>query len=117
MFSTALEPNELIKAIEFRIPKRAGYVKFPNPASRYAMVGVMVADFGGDVRVAVTGAGPCVFRVTSFEAALKKKFAPESLDGLTLPADGLNSDMHGSATYRAHLVGVMARRAVAAALG
>jgi aerobic carbon-monoxide dehydrogenase medium subunit len=116
MFSTALEPGELIKAIEFRIPKRAGYAKFPNPASRYAMVGVLVADFGGDVRVAVTGAGPGVFRVASFEAALKEKFAAESLDGLAVPADGLNRDLHGSAAYRAHLVGVMARRAVSAAL-
>jgi carbon-monoxide dehydrogenase medium subunit len=116
MFSTALEPGELIKAIEFRIPKRAGYAKFPNPASRYAMVGVLVADFGGDLRVAVTGAGPGVFRVASFEAALKEKFAAESLDGLAVPADGLNSDLHGSAAYRAHLVGVMARRAVSAAL-
>jgi carbon-monoxide dehydrogenase medium subunit len=116
MFSTALEPGELIKAIEFRVPKRAGYAKFPNPASRYAMVGVLVADFGGDVRVAVTGAGPGVFRVASFEAALKEKFAAERLDGLAVPADGLNSDLHGSAAYRAHLVGVMARRAVSAAL-
>jgi aerobic carbon-monoxide dehydrogenase medium subunit len=116
MFSTALEPGELIKAIEFRIPKRAGYAKFPNPASRYAMVGVLVADFGGDVRVAVTGAGPGVFRVASFEAALKEKFAAEALERLAVPADGLNSDLHGSAAYRAHLVGVMARRAVSAAL-
>jgi carbon-monoxide dehydrogenase medium subunit len=116
MFSTALEPGELIKAIEFRIPKRAGYAKFPNPASRYAMVGVLVADFGGDVRVAVTGAGPGVFRVPSFEAALKEKFATEALDGLAVPADGLNNDLHGSAAYRAHLVGVLACRAVSAAL-
>jgi carbon-monoxide dehydrogenase medium subunit len=116
MFSTALEPGELIKAIEFRIPKRAGYAKFPNPASRYAMVGVLVADFGGDVRVAVTGAGSGVFRVASFEAALKKKFAAEALDGLAVPVDGLNSDLHASAAYRAHLVGVMGRRAVSAAL-
>jgi carbon-monoxide dehydrogenase medium subunit len=116
MFLTALEPGELIKAIEFRIPKCAGYAKFPNPASRYAMVGVLVADFGGDLRVAVTGAGPGVFRVASFEAALKEKFAAESLDGLAVPVDGLNSDLHGSAAYRAHLVGVMARRAVSAAL-
>ena len=116
MFSTALEAGELIKAVELRIPKRAGYAKFPNPASRYAMVGVMVADFGGEVRVAVTGAAPGVFRIAAFETALKKKFAPEALDGLTAPADGQNSDLHGSAAYRAHLVGVMARRAVAAAL-
>jgi len=115
MYTTALEPGELIKAIDFRIPKRAAYGRFPNPASRYAMVGVLVADFGGEVRVAVTWAGPGVFRVPAFEAALKKKFAPEALEGLGVPADGLNSDMHGSAAYRAHLVGVMARRAVTAA--
>lgn len=117
MFTTALQAGELVKTIEFRVPKRAGYAKFANPASRYAMVGVLVADFGGEVRVAVTGAGPGVFRVPSFEAALKKSFAPEALAKLSVAADGLNTDLHGSAAYRAHLVGVMARRAVAAALG
>jgi aerobic carbon-monoxide dehydrogenase medium subunit len=115
LFSTALAPGELIKAIEFRIPKRAGYAKFPSPASRYALVGVLVADFGSEVRVAVTGAGPCVFRAQAFESALKKHFAPESLDGLAVPATDLNHDIHASAAYRAHLVGVMARRAVVAA--
>ncbi len=115
MYTTALDAGELIKAIEFRIPKRAAYARFANPASRYAMVGVLVADFGGEVRVAVTGTGPVVFRVAAFEAALKKKFAAEALEGLSVPAEGLNSDLHGSADYRAHLVGVMARRAVAAA--
>jgi len=115
MFSTALAAGELIKAIEFRIPKRAGYAKFPSPASRYALVGVLVADFGGEVRVAVTGAGVCVFRMPAFEAALSKHFAPESLDGLAVPATDLNHDIHASAAYRAHLVCVMARRAVAAA--
>jgi aerobic carbon-monoxide dehydrogenase medium subunit len=115
MFSTALAAGELIKAIEFKIPKRAGYAKIPSPASRYALVGVLVAEFGGEVRVAVTGAAPCVFRVAAFEAALKKRFAPEALDGLAVPATDLNHDLHASAAYRAHLVGVMARRAVAAA--
>ena len=115
MYTTALEPGELIKAVDFRIPKRAAYARFPNPASRYVMVGVLVAEFGNEVRVAVTGAGPGVFRAAAFETALKKKFAPEALEGLSVPADGLNSDLHGSAAYRAHLVGVMARRAVAAA--
>ncbi len=115
VFTTALEPGELIKAVEFRIPKSAGYAKFPNGASRYAMVGVMVAVLGGEIRVAVTGAGPGVFRVPAFEAALSKRFAPDSLDGIAVPADGLNSDLHASPAYRAHLIGVMARRAVAAA--
>jgi carbon-monoxide dehydrogenase medium subunit len=116
MFSTALAAGELVKAVDFRIPKRAGYAKFPNPASRYAMVGVLVADFGAEVRVAVTGAGPCVFRVAALEAALHKNFAPAAIAGIAVPADGLNSDLHGSAAYRAHLVGVLAQRAVASAL-
>lgn len=116
MFSTALAAGELITRLRFPIPKRAAYVKFPNPASRYAMVGVFVAETAGGIRVAVTGAGACVFRVAAFEAALTKRFAPESLEGLTVPADGLNQDLHGSAEYRASLVSVIAKRAVAAAL-
>lgn len=117
MFTTALEPDELLVRVEFRIPRRAGYVKFPNPASRYAMVGVFVADYGDRVRVGVTGAGPCAFRLSDFEAALAKRFAPEALAGLAVPADDLNSDLHGSAQYRAHLTRVMAQRAVAQAVG
>lgn len=116
MFSTALAAGELITRIRFPVPKRAAYVKFPNPASRYAMVGVFVADTAAGIRVAVTGAGACVFRVAAFEAALAKRFAPEALDGLTVAADGLNQDLHGSAEYRASLVPVIAKRAVAAAL-
>jgi aerobic carbon-monoxide dehydrogenase medium subunit len=116
MFSTALDAGELITRIRFPIPKRAAYVKFPNPASRYAMVGVFVAETAGGIRVAVTGAGACVFRLTAFEAALTKRFAPEALDGLSVPSDGLNQDLHGSAEYRASLVPVIAKRAVAAAL-
>jgi carbon-monoxide dehydrogenase medium subunit len=116
MFSTALQAGELITRLRFPIPKRAAYVKFPNPASRYAMAGVFVADTAAGIRVAVTGAGPCVFRLADFEAALAKRFAPESLDGLLVPADGLNQDLHGSAEYRASLVGTLAKRAVAAAL-
>jgi len=116
LFSTALESGELIREIEFRIPQRAAYLKFPNPASRYALVGVWVSDFGGEVRVAVTGAGRGVFRVSSFEEALARGgFRAEALAGLAIPADNLNNDLHGSAAYRAHLVGVLARRAVAAA--
>ena len=102
----------------FPLPKKAAYIKFRNQASRYALVGVFVAKRPSDVRVAVTGAGSDgVFRVTAFEEALKKRFSPKALDGLTVPADGLNSDLHGSAEYRAHLIAVLARRAVAAATG
>jgi carbon-monoxide dehydrogenase medium subunit len=117
MFSTALEEGEIVTAVSFAIPGRAGYAKFPNPASRYAMVGVFVADFGGDIRVAVTGAGPCVFRHSAMEAALKASFTPDTARGVTLSADGLNADLHASAEYRAHLVSVMAADAVKMATG
>ena len=98
------------------MPKRAAYTKFKNPASRFAIVGVFVADFGGTVRVAVTGAGPGVFRQADMEKALAAKFAPESVANIKQKQDGLNTDLHASAEYRAHLVTVMARRAVEAAL-
>src|SRR5580693_4107472 len=118
MFSTVLEPTEIITKVSFPIPKKAAYQKFRNQASRFALVGVFVAKRGSEIRVAVTGAGSNgVFRVPSFEEALKKRFSPKSLEGLTIPADGMNSDIHGSAEYRAHLVGVLARRAVAEAIG
>jgi aerobic carbon-monoxide dehydrogenase medium subunit len=116
MFETALQPGELLTAVRFPVPQAAGYAKFPNPVSRYAMVGVMVAQTGGGIRVAVTGAGPCVFRWAEAEAALAGSFTPEALEGLAGDADALNSDLHGSAAYRAHLMGVMAKRAVGAAL-
>jgi aerobic carbon-monoxide dehydrogenase medium subunit len=116
MFSTALKPSEVITAIEFPIPKMSGYAKFPNPASLYAMVGVYVAqDAKGAARVAVTGAGPGVFRQAEMEAALGKSFKADAVAGVKVKARGLNADMHGSAEYRAHLVTVMAQRAVAAA--
>jgi carbon-monoxide dehydrogenase medium subunit len=116
LFSTALEPDEIITKVMFPLPKKAAYVKFRNQASRYALVGVFVARRPSDVRLAVTGAGSGgVFRVTSFEEALKKRFSPKVLEGLNVPAEGLNSDIHGSAEYRAHLIGVLARRAVEAA--
>lgn len=116
LFETALEPDEIITKVSFPIAKKAGYYKFRNQASRFALVGVFVAKRPSEIRVAVTGAGGSgVFRVPSFEEALKKRFSPKSLDGLTIPAEGLASDIHGSAEYRAHLVGVCARRAVEAA--
>lgn len=118
MFSTALEPAEIITKVSFPIPKKAAYQKFKNQASRFALVGVFVSKRGSDIRVAVTGAGANgVFRVPSFEEALKTRFSPKSLEGMSIPADGMNSDIHGSAEYRAHLVGVLARRAVAEAIG
>lgn len=116
MFTTALEEGEVIKAIRFPVPKRAGYAKFPNPASRYALVGVFVAETDDGARVAVTGAGEDgVFRHAELEDALTAAFAPESVTGIATSADGLLSDIHASAAYRAHLVGVMAKRAVIAA--
>jgi carbon-monoxide dehydrogenase medium subunit len=115
MFTTALEPGEIITEVHFPIPERAAYQKFPNPASRYAMVGVFVAKTGAGVRVAVTGAGADgVFRHTAFEDALNKSYAPEALNGIETDASKLNGDIHASAAYRAHLIGVMAKRAVAA---
>jgi len=115
MFETALEPDEIITKVMFPLAKKAAYMKFPNPASRYALIGVFVSKRGSEIRVAVTGAGTSVFRVAAFEEALKKRFSAKSLEGLSIPATGLNSDIHGSAEYRAHLVGVLARRAVAKA--
>jgi carbon-monoxide dehydrogenase medium subunit len=117
MFSTALEPDEIITKVSFPLAKKAAYQKFKHPASGFALVGVFVSKRGSDIRVAVTGAGSNgVFRVTEFEEALKKRFAPKSLEGLSVKPDGLNSDIHAGAEYRAHLIGVLARRAVADAV-
>ena len=112
---TEMEPAEIFTAVQFPIPARAAYQKFKNPASRYAIVGVFVANAPMGVRVAVTGAGQGgVFRHNAFEAALTKVWSVKSLEGIETPPDRLNSDIHAGADYRAHLVGVMARRAVAA---
>ena len=118
MFDTALDEGEIITKVSFPIPAKAAYAKFRNPASRYALAGVFVSKRGSDIRVAVTGAGSDgVFRWSEAEEALAKRFAPKSLDGMAPPAGGMNTDIHADAEYRAHLVGVMARRAVAAATG
>ena len=112
LFETALEPGEIVVEVRFPKPRRAAYAKFPNPASRYAVVGVMVAETDDGVRVAVTGAGGCAFRATGMEEALEAGFDASALDGVAVDAGELLSDMHASAAYRAHLVGVMAKRAV-----
>ncbi len=115
MYETALGADEIITAVSFPIPKKAAYMKFPQPASRFALVGVFVAQTTGGVRVAVTGAAPQVHRSTAIEGALAKTFTADAAKAVKIPADHLNSDLHGSAEYRAHLVSVMAGRAVAAA--
>jgi carbon-monoxide dehydrogenase medium subunit len=117
MFETALHLGEILTAVRFPVPGRCGYAKFPNPASRYAIVGVFVAESAGAVRVAVTGAGPCAFRVPAFEAALSERFAADALDGIEIEGNDFNGDLHATPAYRAHLVGVMAKRAVQAAGG
>lgn len=115
LFETALNEEEIITAVRFPIPDRAGYIKFPNPASGYAVVGVMVAKFGDDVRVAVTGAGASAFRIPEMEAALAANFSADAVANISISADDLNTDIHASAEYRTHLVTVMAKRAVALA--
>ena len=117
MFSTALEEGELITAIRFPIPKRAAYLKFKQAASRFALVGVFVAQFDSGVRVAVTGAATSVFRHADLEAALNKSFTPEAAAAVKIDATDLNADIHASAAYRANLISVQTQRAVAKALG
>jgi carbon-monoxide dehydrogenase medium subunit len=115
MFETALQTDEIIVSVSFPVPQRAAYAKFKNPASRYAIVGVMAAVTGSGVRVAVTGAASSVFRVAAMEKALAVTWSPDVLADIVVPAGELNSDMHASAEYRSHLITVMARRAVEAA--
>ncbi|MFO6420955.1 FAD binding domain-containing protein [Hylemonella sp. W303a] len=116
LFATALDDGEIITGIRFPIPKRAAYMKFKQPASRFALVGVFVAQTDAGVRVAVTGGGNGVFRHAGLEAALGKSFTPEAAAKVVIDAAELSGDLHGSADYRAHLIGVLAQRAVAQAL-
>lgn len=116
MFETALEPGEIITAVKFPVPEKAAYAKFQQPASRFALTGAYVAKYGDGVRVAITGASEGgVFRWTEAEEALSRSFTAEALNGLSLPADGMMGDLHGTPAYRAHLCAVMTRRAVTAA--
>ena len=117
LFTTVLEEGEILTGVEFSVPKRAGYVKFPHPASRFCLVAVMVSEGPKGVRVAVTGAGQDgVFRVAAMEAALAKSFTPAALDGIKVAPDNLLSDIHAQGDYRAHLITVLAKRAVAKAI-
>jgi len=117
LFETALAAGELIRAVEFPIARRAAYCKFPNPASRYAVVGVFIAETDGRIRVGVTGAGPCAFRATAIEEALTRRLDPAAVDSVEIEYDRFNTDLHASAEYRANLVRVMAKRAVVELLG
>jgi carbon-monoxide dehydrogenase medium subunit len=115
LYETALEPDELITAVRFPVPEKAAYIKFRNPASRFALVGVLVARTGGTVRVAVTGAADSVFRCQPLEQALSANFTPAAAKAVKVDPSGLNADLHASAAYRAHLIPVLAARAVEAA--
>ena len=112
MFETDLKKGELIESVEFEVPEKSGYAKFPNPASRYAVVGVYVAKLKNEVRVAVTGAASCVFRSKELENALSSNFSNSAIDNTDISNKGLNSDIHASAEYRAHIIKVMAKKAV-----
>ncbi|HTH97121.1 MAG TPA: xanthine dehydrogenase family protein subunit M [Stellaceae bacterium] len=114
LFETALGATEIVTAVRFRIPDQAHYIKFPHPVSGYAVVGLMVARLGNKVRVSVTGAGSHAFRVNEMEAALEASFKPEAVAGIIVDPDELMGDMHCSAGYRSHVLGVLAKRAVAA---
>ncbi len=113
LFDTALEPGEIVTTVRFPVPLWSTYQKLRHPASGYAVVGVLVAQTKDGVRVAVTGAGPSVFRIAAMETALSQSFSAKAIEGITIPADDMNNDMHASAAYRAHVVTVLAKRAVA----
>jgi aerobic carbon-monoxide dehydrogenase medium subunit len=115
LYETALKPGELVTAVQFPVVQKAAYIKYKQPASRFALVGVFVSQGAGGVRVAVTGAKSSVFRVPELESALSKSFTPDAIKSVKLSAAGMNGDLHGSAEYRAAMVVVMAARAVAAA--
>jgi aerobic carbon-monoxide dehydrogenase medium subunit len=115
LYETALQPGELITAVQFTVPNKASYMKFKQPASRFALVGVFVSQGAGGVRVAVTGAKSCAYREAALEAALTRSFTPESAKAVVLPSAGINGDLHGTAEYRAAMISVMAGRAVAQA--
>ena len=112
MFDTELKKGELIETIEFEIPEKSAYAKFPNPASRYAVVGVYIAKLKKEIRVAITGAGNCVYRSKEIESALENNFSSSAIDSVNIQSKGLNSDIHASSEYRAHLIKVMAKKAV-----
>jgi len=112
MFETDLKKGELIESIEFEVPEKSGYAKFPNPASRYAVVGVYVAKLKNGVRVAITGAGSCVFRSKELEAALTNNFSSSAIDNVNISSKELNNDIHASAEYRAHIIKVMTKKAI-----
>jgi len=116
LFETALQPGELITAVTFPVPQRAAYIKFKQPASRFALVGVFVSQGAGGVRVAVTGAKASVFRIKAMEDALAKSFTAETAKSISVPDTDINADLHASSAYRAAMISVMASRAVAAAL-
>ena len=112
MFETELKKGELIETIEFEIPEKSSYAKFPNPASRYAIVGVYIAKLKNEIRVAITGVESFVFRCKKLEEALSNNFSPSAIDNVNISSKEFNEDLHASAEYRAHLVKVMAKKAV-----
>ena len=112
MFETDLKKGELIECIEFEVPEKSAYSKFPNPASRYAIVGVFVAKLKKEVRVSITGAKSCVFRSSDLELALSSNFSSAAIDKTNISSEGLNSDIHASPEYRAHIIKIMAKKAI-----